>query len=51
MTEFVSVPAIVVVCYFVGMIAKTFFNEKAERFIVIIDEAHRGAQGRDASRA
>ncbi len=25
--------------------------EKGERFIVIIDEAHRGAQGRDASRA
>lgn len=36
MTEFVSVPAIVVVCYFVGMIAKTFFNEKAERFIPVI---------------
>ena len=26
-------------------------SEKGERFIVIIDEAHRGAQGRDASRA
>lgn len=25
--------------------------EKSERFIVIIDEAHRGAQGRDAARA
>lgn len=36
MTEFVSVPAIVVVCYFVGMIVKTFTNDKGERFIPCI---------------
>ncbi len=32
-------------------VLKNTVEEKGERFIVIIDEAHRGAQGRDASRA
>ena len=36
MSEFVSVPAIVVVCYLIGMCIKTFANEKGERFIPCI---------------
>lgn len=32
-------------------VLKNTIDEKGERFICIIDEAHRGAQGKDASRA
>lgn len=35
MTEFVSIPAIVVVCYLIGMCVKAFFP-KAEKFIPCI---------------
>lgn len=35
MTEFVSIPAIVVVCYLIGMCIKSFFP-KAEKFIPCI---------------
>lgn len=37
--------------YTIWEVLRNTVSEKAERFIVIIDEAHRGAQGRDASRA
>lgn len=37
--------------YTIWEVLQNTVSEKAERFIVIIDEAHRGAQGRDASRA
>lgn len=33
MTEFVAFPAIVVMCYLVGMICKSFKNEKLDSFI------------------
>lgn len=33
MTEFVAFPAIVVMCYLVGMICKSFKNEKLDTFI------------------
>ena len=33
MTEFVAFPAIVVICYLVGMICKSFGNEKLDKFI------------------
>ena len=36
MTEFVSFPAIVVMCYLVGVICKTFNNEKLDKFIPVI---------------
>ncbi len=35
MTEFVSVPAIVVVCYLIGVIVK-LFGEKADKFIPVV---------------
>lgn len=35
MSEFISVPAIVVVCYLIGMIVK-LFGEKADNFIPVI---------------
>lgn len=37
--------------YTIWEVLQNTVSEKAERFIVIIDEAHRGAQGRDASKA
>lgn len=37
--------------YTIWEVLQNTVAEKGERFIVIIDEAHRGAQGRDASRA
>lgn len=37
--------------YTIWEVLQNTVSEKAERFIVIIDEAHRGAQGKDASRA
>lgn len=36
MTEFVSFPAIVVMCYLAGVICKTFENEKLDKFIPVI---------------
>ena len=36
MTEFVAFPAIVVICYFAGVICKTFNNEKLDKFIPVI---------------
>lgn len=33
MTEFVAFPAIVVICYFVGFVCKSFRNEALDRFI------------------
>lgn len=36
MTEFIAFPAIVVICYFVGIICKTFNNEKLDKFIPVI---------------
>ena len=36
MSEFVSVPAIVVVCYLIGLCVKTFFGDKADKFIPCI---------------
>ena len=33
MTEFVAFPVIVVMCYLVGMICKSFKNEKLDTFI------------------
>lgn len=33
MTEFVAFPAIVVICYFVGFVCKSFKNETLDRFI------------------
>ena len=36
MTEFVSVPAIVVICYFAGFICKSFKIEKLDSFIPVI---------------
>ena len=35
MTEFVAFPAIVVICYLVGLGIKTFDNEKLDRFIAL----------------
>lgn len=37
--------------YTIWEVLQNTVSEKGERFIVIIDEAHRGAQGRDASKA
>lgn len=37
--------------YTIWEVLRNTVTEKGERFIVIIDEAHRGAQGKDASRA
>lgn len=36
MTEFVAFPAIVVICYFAGIVCKTFNNEKLDKFIPVI---------------
>ena len=36
MTEFVSVPAIVVICYLVGVTIKSFEYEKLDKFIPVI---------------
>lgn len=36
MTEFVSVPAIVVICYFAGFICKSFKVQKLDNFIPCI---------------
>ena len=36
MTEFVTVPAIVGICYFAGFICKTFKIEKLDNFIPVI---------------
>lgn len=36
MTEFVAFPAIVVICYLVGLTCKTIGNEKLDRFIPVI---------------
>lgn len=36
MTEFVVFPAIAVICYFVGVICKTFNNETLDKFIPVI---------------
>lgn len=36
MSEFVSVPAIVVVCYLIGLCVKTFGGDKVEKFIPCI---------------
>ena len=36
MTEFVSFPAIVVMCYLAGVICKTIGNEKFDKFIPVI---------------
>ena len=36
MTEFVSFPAIVVMCYLAGVICKTIGNEKLDKFIPVI---------------
>ena len=36
MSEFVAFPAIVVICYLVGLGIKTFDNEKLDRFIPVI---------------
>lgn len=33
MTEFVAFPAIVVICYFVGYVCKSFKNEGLDKFI------------------
>lgn len=33
MAEFVAFPAIVVICYFVGFVCKSFENETLDRFI------------------
>jgi len=36
MTEFVSFPVIVVMCYLAGLICKTIGNEKLDKFIPVI---------------
>lgn len=36
MSEFVALPAIVVICYLIGIGLKTFDNEKIDKFIPII---------------
>lgn len=36
MSEFVAFPAIVVVCYLIGLTCKTIGNEKLDRFIPVI---------------
>ena len=36
MTEFVVFPAIAAICYFAGIICKTFNNEKLDKFIPVI---------------
>lgn len=36
MTEFVAFPVIVVMCYLVGLICKTFGNGKLDKFIPVI---------------
>lgn len=36
MTEFVSFPAIVVICYFAGLVCKAIGNEKLDKFIPVI---------------
>lgn len=33
MSEFVAFPAIVIICYFAGMVCKSFGNEKLDKFI------------------
>ena len=45
MTEFVSFPAIVVMCYLVGVICKTFNNEKLDKFIPVICGSFGGILG------
>lgn len=36
MTEFVAFPAIVVICYLIGVICKTIGNETLDKFIPVI---------------
>ena len=36
MTEFVAFPAIVVICYLIGLGCKTFGNESTDKFIPLI---------------
>ena len=36
MNEFISLPAIVVICYLIGFVCKTFENDKIDRFIPCI---------------
>ena len=36
MTEFVAFPAIVVMCYLVGVVCKSFGNEALDKFIPVI---------------
>lgn len=36
MSDFVALPAIVIICYLIGIGLKTFENEKVDKFIPII---------------